>query len=137
LNGAAVRFNKFEHLESLSETTQILLNSDSLGELALPKLRHLEMCIVGEEGKCFDSYLQRRIPTRFSRTTLDKLAENCPKLLRFFGVDTEETDSIMYAQRLNAAAKFRRVRPIRGEVNGIELKFDYDSVESCTSDEDC
>jgi hypothetical protein len=41
------------------------------------------------------------------------------------------------ARRMNAGSKFRRVRRIQKVmVNGSPLKFDYDSVESCSDDDD-
>jgi hypothetical protein len=81
---------------------------------------------------------QRLTNTHISQTTLDKLARNCPKLLRIFGTNLHSRmpNPFISAQRLNGSVKFRRMRPIRKFVDGIMLKFDYDSVESCTSDEE-
>jgi hypothetical protein len=77
-----------------------------------------------------------------TKSTLDKLSENCPKLLRVFrplkgpkrvvGVGPQ-----IYARRLNKDAKLHRVHRIeKNEPPSKQPRLDYDSVESC-SDEDC
>jgi hypothetical protein len=143
---AAAQLNKLNHLECLRVLTQHILNSACMEKLSLPELRDLvvqtdrhPVTINGEYNSisCTLSPVEKKI--FISQTTLDMLAKNCPKLLRLSGVDFvmfSSNNSFILAQRLNAATKFRRVRPIENKtVDGNCLKFDYDSVESCSSDE--
>jgi hypothetical protein len=102
----------------------------------LPQLRRL--VLTGhEKQESIDNeiYGQRRMVTRI--TQLGKLAKNCPKLLRFYGTKfcAGWPQPFIFAQRPDAASKFRIVRPVQKTVDGDSLGFDYDSVESCSSDE--
>jgi hypothetical protein len=98
----------------------------------VPELRRLILVyIVGpsEERKSIIlniHYFQaNKIP--ISRTSLDNLADNCPKLLRL----SASGGLTILAGRMNSTSKFSKVRKVRSR----PLKFDYDSVESC-SDQD-
>jgi hypothetical protein len=123
----AVAKFKLEHLETLKDNMAVFLDNSCLGELSLPKLRDLTVHIM----KKFKSI---EIP-RIERTTLDKLAKNCPKLLRVFGdyPTFGEIHSFLFAQRINGETlTFRRVKEIRKMVNDHHIGFDDDSAESCS-----
>jgi hypothetical protein len=111
-------------------------------KLSLPELRRLVFFVDNYNKKSPAGtnveYVEGEMKTLISQSTLDKLAKNCPKLLRLMGVNlySGSDDPFIYARRMNAAAKFRKVRPIWKIVDGIQLQFDYDSVESCSSDEE-
>jgi hypothetical protein len=128
-------------LETLSETTQTFLVSECLEKLSLPKLRDIKRYIAGAEKqkRHYGHYVAyRKMKTRISQATLDKLAENCPNLLRLSGTNIHPTlpSPFIFAQRLNGATKLRKVRATRKWTNGHRLQFDYDSVEDCSSDEE-
>jgi hypothetical protein len=79
-------------------------------------------------------------PPVITEKTLDKLSENCPKLLRVFRPTKYPKTAKgrqIYARRMNADSKLRKVHRIVNILfHSKQSRFDYDSVESC-SDEDC
>jgi hypothetical protein len=124
-------------LESLSDTSERFLTSNALEKLALPKLQYLKMGIAEErkrkrlhDGK----YVMRKKKISIEQATLNKLAVNCPKLLRLFGINNESPNFI-FCQRLNATTTFRKVLRIQETDDGDNWRFDDDSVGSCSSDD--
>jgi hypothetical protein len=98
-----------------------------LGKLSLPELRHLQMYMA--KGCDYHSHIKQ--------TTLNELAKKCPKLLRLFGSNVHSKSPFIFAQRMNAATKFRLVHQIEKYVDGTLLQFDYDSdVVSNSTDEE-
>jgi hypothetical protein len=103
-----------------------LINDDFLSALRLPNLRNFHLYEV-------------RYPLKISRPALNALALNCPKLLRItqsvshdWWKDNHKV-TILF-KRMNGTSEFRRVlRPV-----GMEdfKKLDYDSVESCSDEDD-
>jgi hypothetical protein len=85
------------------------------------------------------NFQDKKTPT-ITKTTLDKLDEHCPKLLRIFRTNfnwPKVTVPLIFARRMNGASGFRKVHLVKKKVGrGKNFKFDYDSLESC-SDDDC
>jgi hypothetical protein len=57
--------------------------------------------------------------------------------MRLFGTHNQGIKSqFIFAQRTNNGANFRKMKPARNVmIGGQAMTFDYDSVDSCSSDE--